>query len=376
MKIMHIIDSWGELYGAEVMLLDLMAGQKKLGLDPLLCSIGTPDKGEKKIERQARIRGFEVTAIRFRAGLNPYGVYRILQTAWSNRVDILHSHGYKGNILAGCIPRTVRKIPLICTQHGWANARPLSKMALNEWLDQWMLQYMDAVIVVNKLMLNHARLKNAKISADKLYVVNNGIDLESQIPDVSSGTGSDLVHNFIRDSFIIGAIGRLSTIKGYEYLLEATALLHQAGHIVRLVIIGDGPLKDDLHRKVELLGIGDIVLFTGYQANASHYLRYFDVLAISSLSEGLPITLLEAMRAGTPVIATRVGGIPDVITDAESGILVSPANAYELYEAIKLIISNSMLSESLCKQAKLKLMECYSSDKMALDYLNIYNKIT
>jgi len=375
MKIMHIIDSGG-FYGAEAMLLDLMAGQKKLGLHPLLCSIGNPGHPEKEIERQARMRNFDVTAIRFRAGLNPYGMYRIIQIARSNQVNIMHSHGYKGNILGGCIPKSVRKIPLVCTLHGWTNTRPVSKMALYEWLDKRILRYKDAVIAVNKLMLNDTRLKVAKIDPDKLWVVNNGIDPGPLSPNDTSVPDSDLVRDFTREGFIVGAIGRLSKEKGFGYLLEATALLHKAGHNVRLVIAGDGPLKAELQRKAILLGIGNIVLFPGYLANASRYLCYFDTLAISSLTEGLPITLLEAMRAGIPVIATRVGGIPEVIIDNESGILVSPANAHQLCDAINMLINNFEMACSLSKQAKILLKEHYSSNKMAIKYLDIYNKLT
>jgi len=375
MKIMHIIDSGG-FYGAEVMLLDLMAGQKKLGLHPLICSMGTPGAGEKEIERQARMRGLEVNTLRIHAGLNPYGIYRILRKARANQVDVLHSHGYKGNILAGCIPKAIRKIPLVCTLHGWTNTRRVSKMALYEWLDRRMLPSKDAVIVVNKLMLNNPRVTAANIPGENLYVVNNGIDPDLHIPDGQDSSDLGRIDDFTREGFIIGAIGRLSFEKGYAYLLEATALLHKEGHKVRLVIAGDGPLKDELRRTMISLGIEDIVLFTGYIANAWRCHRYFDVLAISSLSEGLPITLLEAMRAGTPVISTRVGGIPDVIDEGKTGMLVAPGNAQELRDAIRLIINDPGLSTSLIQQATIKLREHYSSNIMALNYLSIYKKLT
>ena len=375
MKIMHIIDSGG-LYGAEAMLLDLMVGQKKIGLQPFLCSIGTADSGEKEIEREATRRGLELTAPRFRAGLNPHCAVSILRIARTRQIDIIHSHGYKGNILAGIIPRSVRKIPLISTLHGWTNTRAVSKMALYEWLDRRMLRYKDAVVAVNKLMLEDARFKSAKIDRNSVYIVNNGIDSNPDSLNNTAKKDRTDITEFTRDGFIIGAIGRLSAEKGFEFLLAAIALLHKQGLGVKLVLAGDGPLRADLQQQAISLGIDKIVLFTGYLANASLYLDCFDVLTISSLSEGLPITLLEAMRANVPVISTRVGGIPDVIADGKSGLLVNPGNAEELGEAIKWMAANPEMHDSMIKRAESRFRDNYTSEIMVMKYLDIYKKLT
>jgi len=375
MKIMHLIDSGG-FYGAEVMLLNLMIAQKKLGLEPVLYSMGNPGNGEKEIERRTRQQGIEVIVVRMGAGLNPYGVYLILLTAKTRCIDILHSHGYKGNILAGLIPKFVRKLPLICTVHGWTNTTPMSKLALYEWLDRRLLRYKDAVVAVNKLMLEDTRMATAKISADRLFVINNGIDPDPQDANTADTPEHLRIRDFTREGFIIGAIGRLSTEKAYAHLLEATALLHNDGHNVRLVIAGDGPLSDELNQIAAVLGIADIVLFAGYLANASQFLRYFDVLAISSLSEGLPITLLEAMRARVPVVSTRVGGIADVITDGKSGLLVPPANVQALSSALGRMLCEPAIRDTFSRQAEFDLKQHYSSDQMAGNYLDLYKNMT
>jgi len=371
MKIMHIIDSGG-LYGAEVMLLELMTGQKKAGLHPLLCSIGTIGQDDKEIERQARSRGLMVSSVRFRAGPNPYCIANIFKLAQDNQIDILHSHGYKANIFAGIIPRSIRKIPLICTLHGWTNTRSVSKLALYEWLDRRMLAYKDAVVVVNRLMVEDPRLQSANINQKRLFIVNNGIDIHPCKPASQLNTSRPDLYNFTRDGFIVGAIGRLSAEKGFKYLLEAIELLHKDGHKIKLVLAGDGPLREELQHMTVSLGIDKIVLFTGYLANASQYLDYFDVLTISSLSEGLPITLLEAMRANVPVISTRVGGIPDVIEDGTSGILVNPRSPTELGAAIKQMSINPDIRKSMSDKSLSKFREQYTSDTMTRNYLDIY----
>jgi len=371
MKVLHLIDSGG-LYGAEVMLLELMSGQKRLGLEPLLCSMGNPGVGEKPLEREARARGLEVVSIRFRAGLNPFGIRRLLQIARDTQADILHSHGYKGNILAGMIPVGVRGIPMVSTLHGWTNTRRLSMLSLYEWLDRRMLRYRDAVIVVNKRMLYDPRLLNAGIPPDKLHAVNNGISADAAITAIST---QDKITSFARTGFIIGAIGRLSPEKGYEYLLEAIAQLHGRGRDIRLIIAGDGPLMDALKTKSESLGIADIVLFAGYEPDASRYLACFNVLVLSSLSEGLPITLLEAMRAGTPLVATRVGGIPDVITDEQTGLLIEPGQASEVCAAIERLMGDPAAARLLAQAANVEFHTRYTSEKMVRDYLTIYKNV-
>jgi len=374
MKIMHIIDSGG-FYGAEVMLLNLMAGQKKCGLHPLLCSLGTVGQGEKEIEKQARLYGLDVITIRFRAGLNPVGIYRILRAAHTRHINIIHTHGYKGNILAGIVPRFIRKIPMVSTLHGWTNTHAGSKLALYEWLDKRLLKYRDAVVVVNKLMLLNPSVKTAIIKPDKLHIVNNGIESVPPRIHLSELPAHMRIKKFIGDSFVVGAIGRLSSEKGYAFLLQAIASLHRAGYDVKLVLAGDGPLKNELQEQTARLGIDTIVLFTGYLANASHYLRCFSVLAISSLSEGLPITLLEAMREGVPVVSTRVGGIPDVIEDGVSGKLVNPADTDSLARAIRQLADNPQICESMSNRASSRFRENFTSDRMAVEYLGIYNKL-
>jgi glycosyltransferase involved in cell wall biosynthesis len=374
MKILHLIDSGG-FYGAEAMLLNLMIGQKKIGLHPILYSMGTVDTGEKEIERRATLQGLAVIAPRLRAGLNPYGIVDILKTAQTNQIDILHSHGYKGNILAGLIPRSIRKIPFLCTLHGWTNVRPVSKMAIYEFLDRLLLRYKDAVVVVNKLMLADPRLQSANVDNDRIFIVNNGIDPHSGAPDKAAQSIRATLDNFTGDSFTAGAIGRLSAEKGFEFLLKSIALLHNTGQNIKLVVIGDGPLREQLHKLAVSLGINKIVLFTGYLENASQYLDCFDVLAISSQSEGLPITLLEAMRASIPVISTRVGGIPDVIANGYSGILVMPGNVQELGSAIKQLADNPAMGSALSNTALMMFRNKYTSDIMAANYLAIYKQL-
>ncbi|MBT5305257.1 MAG: glycosyltransferase [Candidatus Scalindua sp.] len=370
MKILHVIDSGG-LYGAEIMLLALAAEQIKLGLDPTICSIGEHNIPEKPLETEAVNRGFKVKIFRMRSGFNLFGALKILQFAHSEYFNLIHSHGYKGNIFFGFIPKRIRKIPLVSTLHGWTNTGTLNRMKIYEWLDTKSLRFIDAVVVVNKAMFSTPKLKNK--STINLFTINNGI------PPLNLNTHHHTLDkeiiDFCRDGFIVGAIGRLSTEKGFKYLIEAVSLLVEKGVDIKLVIIGEGNKRPELKLKIEELNLSDKVLIPGYRNSANQYLPFFDLFVLSSLTEGLPITLLEAMQSKIPIIATNVGGIPEVLVNGNAGILSPPSSTNSLAKGIYSLYKDGNLSKELAAKAWQIVMKEYTSSRMAQQYCDIYNKI-
>lgn len=384
MKILHIIDSAG-LYGAEIMLLNLMEEQKKMGLSPVLCSIGEKNIVEKQLEIESRRHGLQVEIFRMRSGLNIIGALNIIRYASREHFDIIHSHGYKGNILLGFIPKSVRNIPLVTTLHGWTSTNGLSRMRLYEWLDAKSLQFIDAVILVNKKMLSDNRIK--VIKGNKLSVIYNGIPLLNfsnlsqtidfsitQDPEKKSLLDPKIVE-FCQHGFIIGSIGRLSKEKGYRYLLGALHILRTKHLNVKLIIIGEGDERHSLIELIKKLNISSYVLLPGYRDNANKYLPLFNIFVLSSLTEGLPITLLEAMQVRIPVVATRVGGIPEVLENGKGGLLIKPGDPKGLSEAIALVYSNPQVVEKIVSFSYNNAITRYTSSKMVQQYYEIYKKV-
>ena len=176
MRVLHVIDSGG-MYGAEVMLLNLVEEQIRQGLNPVIASIGDHHCGEKAIEVEARNRNFPVESFRMVPGPNFIGAWKILNYAKSTNCALLHSHGYKANILFGFFPKTIRRLPLMTTVHGWTSTETtFSRMRLYEWLDSLTLSRMDAVVLVNKGMLAHPKIAGRKTV--NFYIVNNGISVD------------------------------------------------------------------------------------------------------------------------------------------------------------------------------------------------------
>lgn len=374
MKVLHIIDSGG-LYGAEVMLLNLVSEQIKLGLDPTICSIGEKNIPEKPLETEAIARGFKIRKIRMRAGPNIIGALKILKFAKDENFDLMHSHGYKANILFGFMPKKIRKIPMVTTLHGWTNTGQNSRMKLYEWLDAKSLKYIDAVILVSKAMLSNSKLRNLKIK--NLTVINNGISISKNNKHnlISTNNLDADIINFCKGGIIIGSIGRLSAEKGFEYLIDAVPILLKQNVNIKLIIIGEGHEKIRLQKKIDTLNISNKVLLAGYKREAYRYLDCFDIFVIPSLTEGLPISILEAMQAKIPIVASRVGGIPEVLQNGKGGLLVEPKNPTSLAHAILQIIDNPDLSQKFTNFSYKEAVSKYTGEDMALKYINLYGKL-
>jgi len=370
MKVLHIIDSGG-LYGAEMVLLSLAAEQLRMGLEPVIASIGETGEGEKPLETAAREKGIPVEKFRMRRGPNLNGAMEILHFAQRRSFQILHSHGYKGDILLGFIPRKWRQIPLVATLHGWTSVGGDRKMGLYEWFDAKSLGFMDAVIVVSGGMLTNRRLKNL----DKLkpVTIENGIPMddfghERIMPD-------DPIPHFCVNGFIIGSVGRLSREKGYDLLVETVGILRKEGLDARLVIIGEGPERKNLQGLANDLQIKDWVFLPGYREKARRFMSLFNVFVLCSLTEGLPVSLLEAMAAGVPAVCTAVGGVPEVLDHGEAGTLVRPGDRNALADGIRQVFEDGGAITEKTETAKANVYSRYSGRTMAIRYREVYERI-
>ncbi|WP_073379575.1 glycosyltransferase [Desulfofustis glycolicus] len=364
MKIFHVIDSGG-FYGAEVVLLYLMEAQLELGLEPTLISIGLPGEKEKAIEIEARRCALSVEQFRMRPGPNWLGAYSILNTLWREGAQILHSHGYKSNILFGLIPRKIRKIPMVTTLHGWTTTTQISKIRVYEWLDSLSLRFVDQVAIVNKEMFKHPKLAPFR---DKFKVIDNGIPLT----DDCTHDLNEKVVSFCKNGQTLCAIGRLSREKGFDLLIKALPKVLAISPDTRLIIIGEGSHRQQLQDLIGQLNLNDKVMMPGYLPYAYSYLKYCQGLVMSSLTEGLPITLLEAMRIGAPIIATRVGGIPEVLASGDCGILVEKNSVSEIERGILQFISEMDESRLLGQKAKMRFEKNYNNILMARRYMELY----
>ena len=340
LKILHVIDSGG-LYGAEKVVLSLMQEHAKQGLDVELASISEPGWPPKAIEIEAERRGLKWQRFDIQRGIDTAGMQKVVNYAEEQGISVIHSHAYKANILLAMTGKGKRRIPVLATLHGWTSTGWFGRMKPYEWIECALLPRLDRVVAVSKAMTT--RTLYAKRLGEKLKVIRNGISTD-QVDEVTHEEDIIAVRaeieNFSNGTPVFVMVGRLSPEKDIGTALRAMAHLKNNGQEARLVIFGDGAEKEALDLLAAELSLQEDVLFWGYCGYVRGVLDSFRALIISSLTEGIPLVVLEAMQAGIPAIATRVGGLPEVVVDGSTGILVEPADPKQLSNAIDRFVTN------------------------------------
>lgn len=371
MRILHTIDSIG-IYGAETVLLNLACEQQHRGHEPIILSIGNPGSTEKPLEAEAVRRGLQCIRHRMRDGLNLPGARLLLEIAGQQRADVVHSHGYKSNILLGVLPRFMRKQPVVTTLHGWTAKQAFSRLGLYRFLDQRLLSRLDAIVVVNEQLKNSPVIK--ALDQSKIHAIPNGIKIEP-VPKLINPMDDSLAREILEfrrtNSILIGAVGRLSPEKNFAALMEA--LRQSRTTDVGAVVLGDGPEAGSLRQLISAQGLSQRVLLGGFATDARKYLPLFDLLVIPSLTEGLPMILLEAMSANLPVIATSVGDIPATLGGL--GVLVKPGSVAELASAISAMTSGLAHYRIKASGGSQRVLEHYSAATMTDRYESVYRSV-
>jgi glycosyltransferase involved in cell wall biosynthesis len=377
MRILHLIHSEG-VYGAESILLYLAREQQQRGHEPLVGSIRDPLTAQTEFEALAVSRGLPVVPIRIAPRPSPGVVGSLLRTVRTFAPDVLHSHGYKANILLGLVPRR-RRGAMLATLHGWTNTRRFSRMWLYEQLDRLALRRLDAVVVVARHMLTLPALQG--VAASRRRLIENGIPpLAARLDDLAARGAAPLpvalVEFTARQPTLI-AIGRLSPEKGFMLLLEAFARARaQTAAAYRLLIVGEGPQRGLLANRLATLGLSGAVCLGGYVDGADRLLEHAAGFVMNSLTEGMPLVLLEAMQWRVPILATSVGAIPELLDDGRRGRLVAPSDLATLTEGLQSMMSaGGSAGEQRVAAAHAAVSQRYTSVRMADEYFGAYEAI-
>jgi glycosyltransferase involved in cell wall biosynthesis len=236
----------------------------------------------------------------------------------AKRAELIICHGYKADVLGWFAGRWAG-VPVMSVSRGWTGHT--RKVRLNEGLDRRFLRWMDAVVCVSEGQAE--KVRRSGVSTDRVVVIRNAIDTERfaepdpEYPRILGGMFASPRNR------IVLAVGRLSPEKGYEQLVETARMVVRERPGTGFVLVGDGPERGDLEERIRRARLeGDFVL-AGFRSDVDKLLPHADVLVQSSYTEGLPNVILEACAAGLPVVATGVGGTPEVVQDGVTGFLVS-----------------------------------------------------
>jgi glycosyltransferase involved in cell wall biosynthesis len=260
---------------------------------------------------------------------------------------IVHTHGYHADAIGGLVARASR-IPTVSTVHGFVGGSRRNRF--NERIQLLALRRADAILAVSRPLVD--RLVRAGVSPRKVHFVPNGFSVTS-----AAHTTDDArkLLGLRTGSPIAGWIGRLSAEKGPDVALDAIALSEPPW---RLSVIGDGKERRALEMRAARLGIADRVVWHGARADAGSLITAFDAFVLSSRTEGTPIALFEAMNGGVPVIATRVGGVPDVVSPLEA-IVVEPEAPTQIAAALRSVIEDSSAAADRAERARKKVREVF-----------------
>ncbi len=332
-------------------------------------AVGLTQGEHSPTEALARERGVEFVAVpHLVRPIRPLQDLRALWELWrlmrQRRFDLVHTHTSKAGLLgrvAACLAGVPR---LVHTAHGhvfYGYYGPV-RSRLFVWLERWAAGFTDRLIALTSAE-EADQLRFGVAPAAKFAVIHSGVDFApfhrqgSGRQEVRAGLGID------PEGLVIGTLGRLTAVKGQADLVRAFALVRRQVEAAWLLLVGDGEEREALEDLARRLGVRDRVVFAGWRDEVPAVLRAMDIFAFPSLNEGMGKALVEAMYAGLPVVATRVGGVPELIHEGLDGLLVPPSQPAELAAALLRLVLDAPQRQVMGRAAAQHAGE-YSVEKM------------
>jgi len=362
MKILQLISSKG-YFGAENVLVQLAAQlNKDKNFQPIAGVIENSVAPHREVADESRKKGISTAIFPCQDKFDLQTILQLRRYVREQGIDIIHSHGYKSNLYS-FFSTLGLSTANVATCHNWLGDK--AKMKFYTAIDLFFLRRFSHAVAVSPDV--RERMLKSGIPAEKVSVVGNGIDVDrfentSPPNNVKAQLGIPDHHS------VVGTVGRLSPEKGHIHLLNVFEAIQSEFPDVSFLIVGDGPSREELQKKFD----NPSVIFTGLRSDLPELYKCMDIFALPSLTEGLPMVLLEAMASALPVIATSVGSVPDVMIGGETGLLLSPGEEGVLRKHLVYLLRNPEERRRMGQKGHARVKEEYSAAKMANDYKSIY----
>lgn len=353
------------LYGGAEKQMQLLAEHLDDDFEPIFLIRQTPELENWATELQRN--GFKTYLCPSKSKHSLINLKYLLNIIKNEKPDLLHAHIW--NPMA-CkyifLSKKISKLPLVITEHD-----PFSLGFVKKLYKKWAIRLADQIITVSdanrKLMLELYPFVKEKITT-----VHNGISLK--INPISNEQKKRIKKDIFKASDhnqILLAVATLHPRKGLKYLIKAFQKIHNKKPSTRLIIAGEGPERVILEKLISNLGLVNKVMLLGQRDDINKLMQSADLFILPSLKEAFGLVIIEAFATGLPVIATEVGGIPEIIINQKNGLLIKPANRFAIEKAIEKLLRHPQLAQTLAKNAKITLKE-FSANKMALETEKIY----
>lgn len=320
---------------------------------------------QEKGSLDGQLDGLKVFELNAPEGFNAPTLLRVAKFIKEKKVDILHSHNIHPHMFA-VVSGFFTGRPVIHTKHGRNYPGRKRRLLLNRVLAYGSRRVVavssDAAAVCTEL---------EGVSPKKVVTILNGVDTDTFRPGGSAKLLEDEL-DIPAEIFKIGIVARLSGEKDHKTLLKAAEIVSKKGAEFRLILIGDGPLRKELEEFTESFGLGEKVCFAGQRGDVAELLGGLDVFTLSSITEGLSLTLLEAMACQVPVVATDVGGNSEAVGDGIGGFIVPAQNPEAIAEKLLTLYEDKELRARMGAAGRERVCNRFSMEKTAKEYLELY----
>jgi len=359
LRICHLIS--GDLWaGAEVMVYHLLRGLQVY--DRVVLSAVVLNEG--RLADEIRHLGVNVQVIDERNNSFLSILSSIRKLFLKQPPHIIHSHRYKENILAYLISRSIGNTSLIGTQHGLLELQgknhSLKRRILYGCNFFVLARCFDSVISVSH-DIQKTFVDDYSCNPEKVKIIHNGIDIPELQPKKNSG-----------GVFVIGSSGRLFPVKDYPFMIEVAKLVSERTNHIRFELAGDGPELRNLQALIMDYNLGNRFVLRGHLDHMSSFYHGLDLYLSTSTHEGIPMSILEGMVHGLPVVAPKVGGISEIVDDGIQGYLAEKRDPREFAEKCLLLHDNKLLRQEMSRAARKKVIGSFSVGQMAEQYYNLY----
>lgn len=328
-NVLHIYQN-SKLGGIQLQLLNLFHSYDRELVNPTFCCLGPRLEVGAEFERE----GFDFVALGRKrySRFSPSIILDLTKLMREKNIHVLRTHKYRAGFY-GRIAACLANVPvIISSEHNTYHEKEMrfSRRITNRLLFSVTDAYVGVSDAIRQDLIRYDRLP-----PERVLVIRNGVDLERFEPEIRhSDFRTEL--GIPQETLMLVSIGRLAENKGYEYLLESISMLQPSiGRDMRLVIVGEGSHHETIARSIRKRGLEGKVILAGQRMDMPDILAASDIFVMSSIEEGLPNAMLEAMSMARPIVATRVGGIPEVLHDPEHGRIVPPMNPKALADAIR-----------------------------------------